>query len=245
MRKSTHEVNQRPPELHENGAPEFVENPSEFHENSAPEFVPLPDEFNRNAPVVEPEKRKTSTLQKIMLYLAAAGLVILGVITPVVRVNPPEEEPAVAAAETPQPVKATVTPSAVPPASTPKPNTPSPEPTAEPTETPVPLLTGTIHIVVYSEILDMERARAGKYPSAILAEETLDAATFTEYVLPPLPKKDGYNALGCLSANEAYDAMYGGTVFDLIISDIMIPEVGGFEFARTIRGTDKTSQSCS
>ena len=51
--------------------------------------------------------------------------------------------------------------------------------------------------------------------------------------------QNGYDALGCLSANEAYDAMYGGTVFDLIISDIMMPEVDGFEFARTIRGTDK------
>ena len=51
--------------------------------------------------------------------------------------------------------------------------------------------------------------------------------------------QNGYDALGCLSANDAYDAMYGGTVFDLIISDIMMPEVDGFEFARTIRGTDK------
>ena len=51
--------------------------------------------------------------------------------------------------------------------------------------------------------------------------------------------QNGYDALGCLSANEAYDAMYGGTVFDLIISDIMMPEIDGFEFARTIRGTDK------
>ena len=51
--------------------------------------------------------------------------------------------------------------------------------------------------------------------------------------------RNGYDALGCLSANEAYDALYGGNVFDLIISDIMMPEVDGFEFARTIRGTDK------
>ncbi|MCR5088621.1 MAG: response regulator transcription factor [Oscillospiraceae bacterium] len=51
--------------------------------------------------------------------------------------------------------------------------------------------------------------------------------------------QNGYDALGCLSANEAYDALYGGTVFDIIISDIMMPEVDGFEFARTIRGTDQ------
>ena len=47
--------------------------------------------------------------------------------------------------------------------------------------------------------------------------------------------QNGYEALGCLSAGEAYDAMYGGTIFDLIISDIMMPDVDGFEFAKTVR----------
>ena len=45
----------------------------------------------------------------------------------------------------------------------------------------------------------------------------------------------GYEAWGCLSANEAYDAMYGGTLFDLIVSDIMMPGTDGFEFAKTVR----------
>ena len=39
----------------------------------------------------------------------------------------------------------------------------------------------------------------------------------------------GYQAVGCLSAAEAYDALYE-TVFDCIISDIMMPGVDGFEF---------------
>ncbi len=47
--------------------------------------------------------------------------------------------------------------------------------------------------------------------------------------------RGGYETVGCLSANEAYDAMYGGTLFDLIISDIMMPGIDGFEFAATIR----------
>lgn len=46
---------------------------------------------------------------------------------------------------------------------------------------------------------------------------------------------NGYDAAGCLGANEAYDAMYGGTIFDMIISDIMMPEIDGFEFAETVR----------
>lgn len=51
--------------------------------------------------------------------------------------------------------------------------------------------------------------------------------------------QNGYEAVGCLSANEAYDAMYGGTLFDLIVSDIMMPEIDGFEFARTVRELNK------
>ncbi len=47
--------------------------------------------------------------------------------------------------------------------------------------------------------------------------------------------KNGYEAVGCLGANEAYDAMYGGNIFDLIISDIMMPNIDGFEFAEAIR----------
>ena len=46
--------------------------------------------------------------------------------------------------------------------------------------------------------------------------------------------QNGYQATGCLNANEAYDAMYE-TVFDLIVSDIMMPGIDGFEFVRTVR----------
>lgn len=48
----------------------------------------------------------------------------------------------------------------------------------------------------------------------------------------------GYETTGCLNANEAYDALYDH-MFDLIISDIMMPGVDGFEFARTVRDTNK------
>lgn len=51
--------------------------------------------------------------------------------------------------------------------------------------------------------------------------------------------QNGFDAAGCLNANDAYDAMYGGTLFDMIISDIMMPGVDGFEFAQTIREQDR------
>jgi DNA-binding response OmpR family regulator len=47
--------------------------------------------------------------------------------------------------------------------------------------------------------------------------------------------QNGYETVGCLDANAAYDAMYGGTLFDCILSDIMMPGVDGFAFAQTIR----------
>lgn len=44
----------------------------------------------------------------------------------------------------------------------------------------------------------------------------------------------GFITKGCLNAHEAYDELYNN-LYDLIISDIMMPEVDGFEFARTVR----------
>ena len=47
-------------------------------------------------------------------------------------------------------------------------------------------------------------------------------------------KTRGYETTGCLNAADAYNEMYG-KAFDLIISDIMMPGIDGFEFAETVR----------
>lgn len=46
--------------------------------------------------------------------------------------------------------------------------------------------------------------------------------------------QSGYEATGCLNAEDAFDAMYD-TVFDLIVSDIMMPGIDGFEFVKSVR----------
>lgn len=47
-----------------------------------------------------------------------------------------------------------------------------------------------------------------------------------------------FQAKGCLHANDAYDEMYN-SLFDLIISDIMMPDIDGFEFAENVRRVNK------
>ncbi len=47
-------------------------------------------------------------------------------------------------------------------------------------------------------------------------------------------KHSGYEAIGCLTAMDAYDALEEH-LFDLIVSDIMMPDIDGFEFAKNVR----------
>lgn len=48
----------------------------------------------------------------------------------------------------------------------------------------------------------------------------------------------GFRAKGCLNANDAYEEMYNN-IYELIISDIMMPRIDGFEFAETVRKVNK------
>ena len=48
----------------------------------------------------------------------------------------------------------------------------------------------------------------------------------------------GYVATGCINAFDAYDAMYDKT-FDLIISDIMMLGIDGFEFVKNVRSLNE------
>lgn len=48
----------------------------------------------------------------------------------------------------------------------------------------------------------------------------------------------GFTAKGMLNAREAYDELYN-SLYDLIASDIMMPEIDGFAFAQSVRQVNK------
>lgn len=50
--------------------------------------------------------------------------------------------------------------------------------------------------------------------------------------------QNGYETTGCLNAAEAYEAMYE-QVYDLIVSDIMMPGADGFELAGNVRALNE------
>ncbi len=224
MRQSIEEMNQVAPD---------------FPDSSAKEFAPLPDEFNRDTPKKNATKKKPSTIRKVMLYMATAGVVTVGVITPVVKLNPPEKPPKVVetVTESPSPstaatetAKQPVTPSPTP-TPTPAPTaTQTPEPTEEPTPTPTPTptprMTGQIHITIYSEVFDRSVAIQGEYPSEVLVNETVAAETFNEYELPPLPEQKGYTALGYVllksSGAEYLESLCDGSAEPSVIGSVAL-----------------------
>ena len=181
----------------------------------APEYQTPPDEFNCFASAAPEEEKKPSRLRKVMLFVAAAGLIALGFFTPKRGVLPPADAEATAAptlapGETPGPTEAPGTePDETPEETLTPSDTPSPLPTDTPgpTEVPYPLRSeGTIRLAVFADMLDEN------YNEVVLANETFDEATFDHYDLPPLPTQSGYTPLGYVllstSGFEYFNELY-------------------------------------
>lgn len=49
----------------------------------------------------------------------------------------------------------------------------------------------------------------------------------------------GYEAIGCLKVEDAYDTLEK-EIFDMIVSDIMMPDIDGFEFAENVRALNES-----
>lgn len=64
----------------------------------------------------------------------------------------------------------------------------------------------------------------------LLAEDNKNTSKFLELVL----RKDGYEVHKAYNGTEALDVLYSNHI-DLIVLDVMMPEMDGFEFAKQIR----------
>ncbi len=67
----------------------------------------------------------------------------------------------------------------------------------------------------------------------ILEDDILLNKTVTKFL-----NNNGYEVVSCFNAIDAYDSLQDN-IFDLILSDIMMPKVDGFEFLETIREYNK------
>ena len=90
-----------------------------------------------------------------------------------------------------------------------------------------------------NETYDQQLYRLG-YSSSLKREINMihilvveDDEKLNQIICSYLTQND-YQARGCLNPVEAYDLL-SAECFDLIISDIMMPQVDGFDFAQTIR----------
>ena len=68
----------------------------------------------------------------------------------------------------------------------------------------------------------------------LLVEDDINLNGLVKTIL----ERNGYSVFGASSALEALKSMENST-YDLIISDIMMPKMDGFEFAKIIRESDK------
>ena len=63
----------------------------------------------------------------------------------------------------------------------------------------------------------------------------VDDSAFFRNMLAPVLKAAGYRVIGAKNAPEGLGVLRSGQQFDVILTDIEMPEMNGFEFAEAIR----------
>jgi two-component system chemotaxis sensor kinase CheA len=69
----------------------------------------------------------------------------------------------------------------------------------------------------------------------------IDDSPFFRNMLTPVLQAAGYEVTAAASAPEALAMLKDGRAFDVIITDIEMPEMDGFEFAQSLRGDPRTA----
>jgi len=69
----------------------------------------------------------------------------------------------------------------------------------------------------------------------------VDDSAFFRDLLAPLIKAAGYHVIAVASAARALDTIKSGPPIDIVVTDIEMPEMDGFEFAAALRENPRTS----
>ena len=69
----------------------------------------------------------------------------------------------------------------------------------------------------------------------------VDDSAFFRDLLAPLIKAAGYHVIAVASAAQALDTIKSGPPIDIVVTDIEMPEMDGFEFAAALRENPGTS----
>jgi two-component system chemotaxis sensor kinase CheA len=71
----------------------------------------------------------------------------------------------------------------------------------------------------------------------------VDDSAFFRNMLSPVLKAAGYKVRTATNAHEGLTVLRSGQEFDVILTDIEMPDMNGFEFAETIRADQKHGQT--
>src|SRR5690349_3041812 len=72
--------------------------------------------------------------------------------------------------------------------------------------------------------------------SVLVVEDEADLASTVEYNL----QRDGHTVSIASSGRAALDVLGGSVLFDLVILDLMLPDISGLEVCRQLRRRDET-----
>ncbi|NOJ50460.1 hybrid sensor histidine kinase/response regulator [Bradyrhizobium archetypum] len=93
--------------------------------------------------------------------------------------------------------------------------------------------------MAFADWFSRKEMRASSTAQSVLL---VDDSAFFRNMLAPVLKAAGYKVRVAVNAQEGLTALRSGQSFDVVLTDIEMPDMNGFEFAETIRSDNNLSQ---
>jgi two-component system chemotaxis sensor kinase CheA len=93
-------------------------------------------------------------------------------------------------------------------------------------------------MVAFADWFSRKEMRPSESAQSVLL---VDDSAFFRNMLAPVLKAAGYRVRVAPNAQEGLSALRSGQVFDVVLTDIEMPDMNGFEFAETIRADQHLS----